>query len=91
MTFEVECIDRMYLNCYVPRLQYPGGLVGYVSERLGLRIPSTAPLADISHAFDAAIHRYARDNDVPWVDFKTPVTPPRSTRSQPHRAIFPQT
>ena len=23
VSFEVECIDRMYLNVYVPQLQYP--------------------------------------------------------------------
>ena len=28
--FEVECIDRMYLNVYQPKLQYAPGLVGYV-------------------------------------------------------------
>ena len=45
VTFEVECIDRMYCNVYVPRLQYAGGLVGYVHQQLGLPIASTAPLA----------------------------------------------
>ena len=30
--FEVECIDRMYLNVYVPGLQYAGGLVLGVSR-----------------------------------------------------------
>jgi hypothetical protein len=43
--FPVECIDRMFLNVYVPQLQYPAGLVGYVHRRLGLPIASTAPLA----------------------------------------------
>lgn len=70
VTFEVECIDRMYLNCYVPGLQYPAGLVAYVHNQLGLPIASTAPLADITRAFDAAVHRYAREGDIPWVDFK---------------------
>ncbi|MFL5913193.1 MAG: hypothetical protein ACJ768_21825 [Gaiellaceae bacterium] len=28
--FEVECIDRMYCNVYVPQLQYAAGIVGYV-------------------------------------------------------------
>jgi hypothetical protein len=27
VSFEVECIDRMYLNVYVPQLQYATGLV----------------------------------------------------------------
>ena len=35
VVFEVECIDRMYLNVYVPGLQYAGGLVGYVHRHLG--------------------------------------------------------
>ena len=67
--FEVECIDRMYLNVYVPGLQFTHGLVGYVHRQLGLPIASTAPLAKITEAFAAAVHRYARDNDVAWVDF----------------------
>lgn len=38
--FEVECIDRMYLNVYVPGLQYAAGLGGYVHTQLGLPIAS---------------------------------------------------
>jgi len=30
--FELDCIDRMYLNVYVPQLQYAAGLAR-VSER----------------------------------------------------------
>ncbi len=69
VTFEVECIDRMYLNVYVPNLQYPAGLVGYVHRQLGLPIASTAPLGKITNSFAAAVHRFARDQQVPWVDF----------------------
>jgi hypothetical protein len=67
--FAVECIDRMYLNVYVPQLQYAAGLVGYVHRRLGLPIASTAPLARITDAFSTAVRRFARDNELPWVDF----------------------
>ncbi len=67
--FEIECIDRMYLNVYVPQLQYPAGLVGYVQRQLGLPIASTAPLGKISDAFSAAIRRFAVDEGVPWIDF----------------------
>ncbi|MEP6697253.1 MAG: hypothetical protein ABJA34_10285 [Pseudonocardiales bacterium] len=69
VTFEVDCIDRMYLNVYVPGLQFPAGLVGYVHRQLGLPIASTAPLARITDRFAAAVHRYARDLAIPWVDF----------------------
>jgi hypothetical protein len=27
VTLEVECIDRMYLNVYIPKLQFPEGVV----------------------------------------------------------------
>jgi hypothetical protein len=67
--FEIECIDRMYLNVYVPGLQYPAGLVAYVHHQLDLPIASTAPLGKISDGFSAGMHRYARDQRVPWVDF----------------------
>ena len=69
VVFEVECIDRMYLNVYVPQLQYAAGLVGFVHRRLGLPIASTAPLAPISEGFGEAMRAFARQRGVPWVDF----------------------
>ena len=69
VTFEVECIDRMYLNVYVPQLQYAGGLIRFIHDQLGMPIASTAPLATITDAFTAAVRRFARHQGVPWVDF----------------------
>jgi hypothetical protein len=69
VVFEMECIDRMYLNVYVPQLQYATGLVGYVHHQLGLPVASTAPLARITDAFSAAIRRFAGAQGVPWLDF----------------------
>ena len=69
VVFEIECIDRMYCNVYVPHLQHAGGLLGYIQRQLGLPIASTAPLGKITDAFSAAMRRFARDQQVPWVDF----------------------
>ena len=69
VVFEVECIDRMYCNVYVPGLQYAAGLVAYVHRQLDLPIASTAPLGKITDGFAAAMHRFARDQRVPWVEF----------------------
>ena len=69
VVFEIECIDRMYCNVYVPQLQYAGGLLGYIQRQLGLPIASTAPLGKVTDAFSAAMRRFARDQQVPWVDF----------------------
>ena len=65
VSFEVECIDRMYCNVYVPRLQYVGGLVGYVHQQLGLPIASTAPLAAITDRFVKQVHTFAQANHIP--------------------------
>jgi hypothetical protein len=67
--FEIECIDRLHCNVYLPQLQHAGGLWGYIQRQLGLPIASTAPLAKITDAFSTAIRRFAREHRVPWVDF----------------------
>src|ERR1700687_4046895 len=69
VVFEVDCIDRVYLNVYVPQLQYAAGLVGYVHRQLGLPGASTAPLACTTEKFGDGVHGFARDNAVRWIDF----------------------
>ena len=70
VTFEVECIDRMYCNVYVPRLQYAAGLVGYVHHHLGLPVASTAPLGQITDRYVEAGPRVRQgQQQIAWVDF----------------------
>jgi hypothetical protein len=69
VVFEVECIDRMYLNVYVPQLQYATGLVSYIHRQLGMPVASTAALAPVSEAFSKAMRAFAADRQIPWVDF----------------------
>jgi len=70
VTFQVECIDRMFLNVYQPKLQYAAGFVDYVHRRLGMPNASTAPLARITDRFVTAVHRFAEDEHIEWVDFR---------------------
>lgn len=42
VTLTVDCIDRLYLNGYVPTLQTSGQLCWYLKEHLGNPIPSPA-------------------------------------------------
>jgi len=65
----VACVDRMYCNVYVSKLQFAAGLLGYVQRQVGLPIASTAPLGKITDGFSAGMRRFARDQQVPWVDF----------------------
>jgi hypothetical protein len=69
VTLEVECIDRMYLNVYVPKLQFVNGVVHFLREHRGHRFASSALLEPISRAFTTGIHRFAQMQGVPIVDF----------------------
>lgn len=67
---DLECLDRIYLNAYVPRLQVGGQVVTFLTEHLGNPIPSPALFAKIGNAFRAAVRRFADHNDIPLVRFK---------------------
>ncbi len=67
--FEVECIDRMYLNVFVPELQRTGQVAGYLMRHRGFPIASTALVAPMSRQFVADIHAFAKATGVPLVRF----------------------
>jgi hypothetical protein len=69
VTFEIECIDRMYLNVFVPELQRTGQVAGYLMRHRGFPIASTALVAPMSRQFVADIHDYAAAHDVPLIRF----------------------
>jgi len=69
VTLEVECIDRMFLNVYQPRLQHVGGVVSFFRGHRGATFASSALMDPISKAFVGALHRYSHDYEVPLVDF----------------------
>ncbi len=50
VTLTVECVDRLYLNGYVPRLQSSGGVVTFLRHR-GRAIASPALFAEITAGF----------------------------------------
>lgn len=70
VTLEVECIDRMYLNLYQPRLQHELGVVGFFKAHRGFPFVSSALMDPISKAFVSAIHRFVADQGVDLVDFR---------------------
>jgi hypothetical protein len=69
VVFEVESIDRMYLNVYVPELQRVGQVVGFLTRHRGFEIASTALVAPMSKDFVEGIGRYALAHEVPLIDF----------------------
>jgi len=69
VTFEVECIDRMYLNVWVPRLAYGGGVAGFFVGHRGNRYASTALMDPMSKAFVADIHDFVATRGLELVGF----------------------
>jgi hypothetical protein len=86
VTFELEAIDRMYLNADVPSLQTGGGFVYFVKSQLGARVPSTMMVAPMSEGFVQAIDRFAATQGIPLVTFEK--GPWKDDVAQPYLAKF---
>ena len=69
VAFELESIDRMYLNLYVPQLQRVEGVLGFIHGHLGQPIASTSVIAPMSRDFVARLDAFAGEHHVPRVDF----------------------
>jgi hypothetical protein len=70
VTFELEAIDRMYLNGYVPSLQTGGGVVYFMKQYLGARVPSTMMVAPLTNRFVDAMEHFAETTGVDLVTFE---------------------
>ena len=66
---DLECLDRVYLNGYVPNLQVAGQVVSFMTQHLGCPIPSPAILEKIGTAFRRSVTVFARANHVPVIRF----------------------
>jgi hypothetical protein len=69
VVLEVEGIDRMYLNVYVPDLQREQGVVWFLCHHRGHPFASSALMDPISKAFVAGIEAFVKQNDVPLLAF----------------------
>jgi len=69
VVLDMECLDRIYLNGYVPNLQMGGQVVSFLTQHLGNPIPSPAILEKIGTAFRRAVASFVEDNRIPVVRF----------------------
>ena len=69
VTLDIECLDRIYLNGYVPNLQVAGQVVSFMTQHLGCPIPSPAIMEKIGTAFRGAVSAFARAEHIPVVRF----------------------
>lgn len=66
---ELEGIDRMYLNVYVPLLQTVSGAVRFFRKHRGALFASSALMDQITKSFIAAIDSFAKHSSVPLLTF----------------------
>ena len=70
VTFELEAIDRMYLNAYVPSLQTGGGVAYFLKTHVGARVPSTTMMAPMTKRFVEALEQFAATAGVDLITFE---------------------
>ena len=67
--FEIESIDRMYLNVWVPRLAYGAGVQGFFVGHRGHHYASTALMDPMTKAFVADIRGFVAARGLELVSF----------------------
>ena len=68
VSLDVACLDRIYLNGYLPTVQVPGQVVQFLQHR-GFPIPSPAVVEKMGTGFRDAVKTFAEVNHIPVVRF----------------------
>jgi hypothetical protein len=70
VVLDVSCLDRLYLNGYVNKLQTPGGVVYFFRDHRGKPIVSPALFEPIGEKFRRDIKAWAQASGIPVITFK---------------------
>jgi hypothetical protein len=69
VVLDLECLDRIYLNAYVPRLQVGGQVVTFFSQHRNQPIASPALIQRMGEAFRQAVGSFAKQHQIPVLRF----------------------
>jgi hypothetical protein len=69
---DLQCLDRVYLNAYVPNLQVGGQVVTFLTTHLGNDIPSPALFKRMGERFRERVKAFADEQGVPLLRLKRP-------------------
>src|SRR6266436_5217333 len=70
VTLEVESIDRMYLNIYVPDLQRAQGVLSFFRYNRGKSFASSTLMGEMTRSFVAALESFISKEKIPVVNFE---------------------
>src|SRR5216684_7852711 len=69
VSLSISCVDRLYLNGYVPLLQAPGQIATFCRQQLNAPIASPALFRPLLERFMHAVNTFAEQHDVPIIHF----------------------
>jgi hypothetical protein len=70
VTLEVESIDRMYLNLYVPILQAPAGCAHFWIRHRGYKLASSALMEPMTRRFVSNVESFALAEGIDLITFE---------------------
>ena len=69
VSLSIACVDRLYVNGYVPMLQAPGHITTFCRQQLNAPIPSPALFRPLLERFTRAVDAFAQQHEVPIIHF----------------------
>ena len=69
VSLSISCVDRLYLNGYVPRLQAPGHISTFCRQQLNAAIASPALFGPLLERFAKDVKRFADQHAIPIIHF----------------------
>ncbi len=72
VALDVDCVDRLYLNAYVPNLQVGGQVDRFCKDHLGQPIASPAVIQRIGNRFRREVKAFAARGGIPILHLKKP-------------------
>jgi hypothetical protein len=70
VTLRCRCIDRIFLQAYVPRLQAVGDVCTFLRWQRKFPIPSSAVFGRIGDEYTKATYQFAKVHGIPVVHFQ---------------------
>jgi hypothetical protein len=70
VTLELECIDRMYLNVYQPKLQLDRHVFQFLRQQRGTGAVSSRCFQEMTRAFVHRIETFAQQHNLPLLAFE---------------------
>jgi hypothetical protein len=86
VSLSISCIDRLYVNGYLPALQTSGQVCAFMREHLGQPIPSPALLRPLHDRFVEGVRAFAEREGIQVIRFERGVR--KDDVANAHRARF---